>query len=373
MILVFNSCVEDYFPQIDRYTELLVVDGKITDKPGPYTVRISRSSVVNNPEYKPVQGCIVTISDNLGNNEKLHETDSGLYLTNTNGIQGIIGRKYKIAIQLPNGEMYASAFEEMKSPVKLDSVYAEIDYKEDKDYDHPLEGYQFYLDTEASPLDSNYYLWDLEATFHYQSDYTIRWIYEGSLEWFVATDSLYNCWTTYTVNRVFTIKTDGLNPNAILAYPLHFENTQTRRLSVKYSLLVNQYTITENAYKFYNGIKENDDDGSLYDKQPVQIKGNVFNIKDPDEPVLGYFLTAGSDEKRIFVDRPTYPVNFYYSNCTLSEADFERYSQLWWMPDSEYPIFAIETPGGRRAVPHKDCVDCRERGGTITKPDFWTD
>lgn len=34
------------------------------------------------------------------------------------------------------------------------------------------------------------------------------------------------------------------------------------------------------------------------------MTGNVKNQDDPDEPVLGYFLVAGMDEKRIFLQRP---------------------------------------------------------------------
>ena len=84
-------------------------------------------------------------------------------------------------------------------------------------------------------------------------------------------------------------------------------------------------------------------------------------------------MVAGLDEKRIFVDRPEYPVEFNYSVCTLSERDFEAYGQMYMADPVSYPIYAIETNGGRRAVPVKGCTDCREHGGTITKPDFWID
>lgn len=368
-----NSCIEEYLPRIDQYDNILVIDGKITDKPGPYTVRISRSTEVNNPDFKPVSDCEVVIYDNDGNTELMGLADEGIYQSAAEGIQGRIGKKYRIEVKLPNGNIYKSDFEELKNPIELDTVYAQIEYRDNIDFYHQLAGYQFYLNTKLAPSDSTYFLWDLEATYHYQSDYTIRWIYEGTLEWSYAPDTLFNCWSTYKVNEIFAMSTNGLNPTVITAFPLYYVNTQTRRLSVRYSLLIKQYTISQDAFVFYNGLKDNNGEGSLYDQQPVQIRGNVYNIYDPEEPVLGYFLVAGEDEKRIFVDRPKSPVPFYYPVCTLSEADFEAYGQLWWMPESDYPIFAIETPGGRRAVPHKDCVDCRQHGGTIFKPLFWID
>ena len=112
-------------------------------------------------------------------------------------------------------------------------------------------------------------------------------------------------------------------------YALHYINTQTRQLSVRYSLLVKQYTIGKEAYVFWNGLEEqNSDQESLYTSQPYQINGNVKNIDNNTEPVLGYFLVAGVSEKRIFVDRPKYPILLRYSVCLLNEADFESYGQL---------------------------------------------
>jgi len=34
------------------------------------------------------------------------------------------------------------------------------------------------------------------------------------------------------------------------------------------------------------------------------VRGNVNNIADIEEPVLGYFMVAGVSEKRIYTDRP---------------------------------------------------------------------
>jgi hypothetical protein len=143
---------------------------------------------------------------------------------------------------------------------------------------------------------------------------------------------------------------------------------------LRYSLLVKQFTVSKNAYTFWNAVKEsNSDDELLYSKQPYQVRGNVFNTSDDTEPVLGYFHVAGISEKRVFVDRPKAPVPLRYSVCELDEADFEAYGQRHMADPVYYPIFAIESPGGRRAIPPKGCVDCTLKGGTTEKPDFWID
>jgi hypothetical protein len=89
--------------------------------------------------------------------------------------------------------------------------------------------------------------------------------------------------------------------------------------------------------------------------------------------VVGYFMVSSIDELRIFVDRPPPGVPIRYPVCNLTEADFEAYGDMGMMDPVLYPLYAIETPGGRRALPHQDCVDCRRKGGTIQKPSFWID
>ncbi|PLX08399.1 MAG: hypothetical protein C0598_12240 [Marinilabiliales bacterium] len=370
--VLLTSCIEEYWPELNKYENNLVVDGSITDKPGPYTIRLSVSSTFDAPVFKPFSNCEVIINDDAGNSEILTETEAGIYKTKENGIQGEVGRKYKLIIKTADGKLYESQLEELMEAEKIESVYGEIESRQDENYPYDLTGYQFYVNTETASKDSSYFLWRLEATYQYQSDYTIRWYYDGELKWFHGPDSLYNCYSTYYINNFYSMSTVGLTSPKIEAYALNYVNTETRQLSVKYSLLVKQYTLNRKAFLFWDVLREqNASSTSLFTTQPYQLKGNIYNVDNPEEPVLGYFLVAGLDEKRIFVDRPKYPVEFHYSVCTLSERDFESYAERIYADPVFYPLYAIETNGGRRAIPPKGCTDCREHGGTITKPDFW--
>ena len=352
----------------------MVVDGGINDQPGPYTIRLSFSSPIDTAEFKPYSRCQVSVMDDEGTSEAFLEVEAGVYKSNANGMQGMPGKRYKLIIHTPSDQTYESTYEKLLVSEKLDSVYANIEYRQDESLTHDLQGYQFYLDTEVASKDTSLFLWRLEETYHYQSDFTIRWYFDGTLEWFHGPDSLMNCWRTLPVNEFYTMSTANYSTPKIEDYALHYVNTQTRKLSVKYSLLVRQYTLNQNGYAFWDALSEqNSNASSLYATQPYYIKGNVQNVLDPNEPVLGYFLVAGLDEKRIFVDRPKYPVKLYYSVCMLSEADFEAYGMRHMADPVSYPLYAIETNGGRRAIPPKGCTDCRTKGGTITKPDFWED
>ena len=95
-MIFFSNCIEPFNASFDKYENLLVIDGIITDEAGPYTVKITRSSSTENIEYNYVHSAVVIISDNEGNSETLTEIESGVYSTSENGIYGITNNSYNI-------------------------------------------------------------------------------------------------------------------------------------------------------------------------------------------------------------------------------------------------------------------------------------
>jgi hypothetical protein len=321
-----------------------------------------------------LSGCRVEILDDLGNVEVLTEPDAGVYKTSPDGIQGIIGREYKINITASNGKTYTSGFEKLPQPLVIDSVYAKIEYSKDDRFPVDVAGYRFYLDTKTATQDSTFLLWDLTATYKYMSDYIIRWIYDGELRPWTNSDSLRTCWLTKDILELFVYSTQHLSVPQLKNFPLHYVPVSERDLSIRYSLFVSQFTISKDAYVFWNAVKEqNANHDKLYSRQPYQLQGNIFNPQDPDENVLGYFLVAGEDQHRIFVNKPDSPIKMRYTICKLSFADYQNFGLLFLSLPREWPLYATFDNNGANAYPNQDCLDCRLRRGTIEKPEFWID
>jgi hypothetical protein len=374
MFLILISCIDEYSPEIKGYQNLVVVDGKITSGPGPFEVKLSLSTNLELPENVPLRGCLVNIQDNAGGVIPLEEIEDGRYVSAGQGEEGIPGRAYKLFFETPTGKRYETDFETMPQPVLIDSVYPQTETKQDPDYDYDLIGYQFYIDTREATEENAYYLWQLEQTYQYTSDFFIHFYFDNGLFPFNPIDSLYTCWITEDINEIAVFGTDNLASPDLTQYPLTFVSTETRALSFRYSLLTEQFTINEPAYQFWKDIYEqNAGETSLYTQQYFQIRGNVKNISNENEPVLGYFLVAGKDMKRLFVDRPQDILEFNYPVCTLSEADFEAFGYIYWTDNRTWPLYVVRAATGGRALPQAICTDCRERGGTIVKPDFWID
>src|SRR6187402_3391330 len=88
-ILFFSvSCIDTINLKESGIGGTLVVDGLITDQPGPYTIKLSRTIAYDNSSplkvYSiPETKAKVSIIDNLGNEEVLTELTPGLYKTKT--------------------------------------------------------------------------------------------------------------------------------------------------------------------------------------------------------------------------------------------------------------------------------------------------
>jgi len=378
-LLFLNSCVEPYWPDLGmKYEKILVVDGMITDEAGPYTIRLSYSSPLRYVAVKPVTGCMLILTDNTGYSETLNETNAGEYVTTNPAFQGIIGRQYKLTIYTPDDKTYESPFQELKSPVGIDTVYAELESKPNPDGDNELEGYQFFVSSETAIEDTNYFLWALEQTYQFNANYRARLMFDGQMHHVSFPTFNYTCWKTEPVTEVFTFNTGSLGKPVIKDFPLHYVSTETKAIFIKYSLLVKQLRLTKAAYDYWDAVqKQIEGQGALYDRQPYQIRGNISNINNPDEPVLGYFFTAGISEKRIFVEKPK-GVHFHF-NTTCGYITEEIRDALYRIR-SQWPVYLFLVYGddgggvGAEALPNSQaCVDCREAGGVIARPEFWED
>jgi len=369
IIIVTYGCKEEIQLSYNDTNELFVVEGFITNEPGPYTIKISTSSQVDDPQVYPITNCTITIYDNTGYYEKLSEVEPGVY--NTNEIQGEIGNSYKISIITSDDKEYVSEYQEILTPVEIDTVFAKIEYHESDVNSYKNPGYQFYVNTKQSSQSENYYLWTLNETYEYTVDYTvfdITQVDDRNEEFIRDFTPLYRCWKTNDIKKIYTAETASLSSSFISDKSLHFVNAETKKLTNRYSLLLKQYTIDKVSYTFWKGI-ENQISGEnfLFLTQPYNIKGGIVNINDSTETVLGHFTVASVDEKRIFVNRPN--VSFSYEICwvILPKDD-------WGNAADEYGlVYLVKTFNDLVGSIEPHCLDCRFEGGDVNKPDFWID
>lgn len=118
-IILLTGCLKIINVDLNEASPIIVIEGLITDRPGPYTVAISKSgSYFNQPVLPPVSGAVVIITDNIGSTDSLKETKPGIYITS--GLRGIPGRVYTLKVLSEKKEYIASST--MYSRVRIDSL-----------------------------------------------------------------------------------------------------------------------------------------------------------------------------------------------------------------------------------------------------------
>ena len=119
MAWVATSCTEKIDLVLKNAGPQLVIEGRVTDEPGPYYVLVSKSTPYNTKQIlEGVDSAIVVISDDAGNTDTLTKIIQGVYLTNT--LQGVVGRRYLLEVRTE--EKLYQAFSTMPPPVAIDSI-----------------------------------------------------------------------------------------------------------------------------------------------------------------------------------------------------------------------------------------------------------
>lgn len=351
------GCTMQFFPDLDENQELLVVDGMITDQNNVNRIKLSRSLPIGNPLVrKPVKGAVVVISDEKGNVTNLTESPAGTYSTDSLRFRGVVGESYSLNIKI-NNVNYETDFIEMKTVAPIDSLYYEkvviTDSKDSKDL---KEGCKIYLDSWDHTGKDLFFRWDYAATWEYHIPYSvinrICWVSEHSEEIMIKNTSIYS-------------------QARVSKYPILFIPGNTDKLKFKFSILVNQYSLTESEYDFWEKIRNiYKSAGSLYNITPMAIPGNIRCTTHPDETVLGYFSVSAVTRKRLFIRDNFRGQPNFYSYCATDtiygRLPEEGLNSVYWVIED----YANEVPPYWVITIYRECADCTTEG-TKVKPPFW--
>lgn len=372
ILLLAQACIEPYEPVINETQQVMVIDGMISDRPGLHQVRVSISTPYSDPSFRPVMGCVVSVTDDQGNVEFYHESweAAGIYEAWLDEPFLGIGKAYSLQVVAPSNRIYVSDYDTLLSCPPVDSLYYIHEVSGGDDPDDVWQGLQFYNDVRGFDGGTRNYRWKSIATWEYHSPHTPQYVrYRGQNIPYIV-DSVSTCYLTEAIETVYAASTQLLSENNIYRNKLHYVSDQTPRLAERYSLLVEQHSLTDQAYNYWEKLAaQSSSSASLYETQPSSSQGNIYSTNQPREKVLGCFYATQIQEKRIFVDYDE--LDFYVGaySCRLdtlvdnSSFLFDRYYYLISLaPIGAGPPWL----GGNR-----DCFNCKERGGDSEIPDFW--
>jgi len=363
LIFLAGNCITPFLPETEEEKDMLVVKGMITDQYGINSVRLTRSVPLDRKNLeKPYTGCIVTVGDDLGNIFTLTESVLGLYVTDPEEFQGVVGRKYKLTVRNnrpgQDNNIYESPYIEMIQVPQIDSIYYE---KTDVDSHFGIvNGCQIYLDTHDPLNECRNFRWDFTETWEFHLPY-------DSVEHRI-------CWISENSENISLKSTSLLSESKVTRFPLYYIPPYSDRFEVKYSILVTQYSIDEQEYEYWLKVQNIAEEvGTLYDVIPSSIAGNMYCTDDSTEIVLGYFSVSSVTSKRTFIKDSFVGLTDRYKDCPYitvynSLDGVTGLGSLYWIIEHGY---IMKTPYWVLTRFH-GCADCRLRG-TDVEPSFWRD
>jgi hypothetical protein len=354
--LFLSACVAPYEIK-SPFQEQLVVEGLITDQPGPYQVMISRSVPIQDQVYVTdwVTGATVIVEDDQGNSETLAEMSPGNYYTKT--FQGVIGRSYRATISTTDGSTYQSTFEKLLPVGDFSNLRYEFVQNEEAKYMYEqiqsTNGFNIYLDSDVLPEQSGRVWWRWTGTFEILTYPQFHkkvipfalvadplpcsgYIAKGNTLMQVGECTCCSCWVTQYSQVPAISDPRFINENKINHQNVGFIEANVRTFYNKYYLEVEQLSVSQAVYDFWKIIQVQKQNGSnLFQTPPPKTTSNITTTTPNAIPVIGYFSASSVKKHSIMIEQKAVP----------------------------YPVFTIDTLA----------ISCTQayKNSTTKKPAFW--
>lgn len=364
-VLAFG-CREKYTAELKSSDKsALVVEGFL-NYGGTTSIKLSRSySLADSGVLKPELKAVLTIEANDNTVYNLTEGTNGVYTAATLPLSP--SKEYRLRIKTSNGKQYLSDFVNVQLTPAIDSV----------NWARQNNQLKLFVNTHDDTNQNKFYKWDFTETWEINSYFFALYkvnngkIVEVDLN--NPVDNNYRCWKSMEAQNIIVGSTTQLQSAIISNMPLNTIPINSEKLSVRYSILVRQQSLTKPAFEYFQLMKKNTETlGSVFDPQPSELRGNIISISDPDEIVVGYFYASSLSDKRIFITRFEVSGSFSMeceSRLIPNKPDsIAKYLSLGYLP-YEADISPLQISGYHVSI--GACVDCRVRGGNTEKPSFW--
>jgi hypothetical protein len=233
--------------------------------------------------------------------------------------------------------------------------------------------------------------WIYDEDWRFRIPYPVRLDYNYSLgDWeYIRIENEY-CWKNNISNQIVIHSFANQNNSELKDKEVCFVPSEdTDKLTVRYSVNVKQLSISKQEYEFWNKLQISTENvGDVFGTQPFSITGNIKNVDDDKEPVLGYFQTGSVMAKRLYVDRAdveelNLPIMKYNAGCSIDSFEVDGYAytsalQIYedHVANGSYNLHDAIYGDGLSIIglllARPVCSDCTKTG-TLTKPDFWED
>ncbi|MEZ2339065.1 DUF4249 domain-containing protein [Mucilaginibacter sp. RCC_168] len=376
VIGVAISCKKPYNPAIvSSDNHYLVVEGVINSGNDSTIINLSRTvKLSEDVSTQIVTNYTVVIEGEQGGNYALQSEGNGRYDIGPMHLDA--SKKYRLHITTPEGKQYVSDYVEVKQTPPIDSIGFT-----------PKNNYlQIYANTHDATNNTRYYRWDYSEAWRFHTKFQSSFIVDGgAVRGRRADESIYYCYASDKSSNIVLGSSEKLTQDVIFQTPINTIASNSEKLELRYSILLKQYALTKDGYQFWENMKKNTEQlGSIFDAQPTQLQGNIHNMSDPTEPVIGYVSVTNVQSKRIYINKGQLPndwIEKYPYDCGMADSAFFSHPKTgsndvlyYIIQGGGIAVDAIYGPFGILGYTYSSsgCTDCTIRG-KVKKPSFWID
>jgi len=360
LCLVVIGCLDEIELDVPRgETEAVVVEGKLI-KGDPSSIRVTVQKIFafdgtsNTLKINDVN--ILTESGGSIELEKDADGEFSQVFDETNPIEILNTEKYKLRIQLFDGRIIESDFQEIQTTNAEDALSLSIQpreiYSEQRGEFVTRQKVILDLQSNITNIQSNpkRYRWSVERTFKLTDSPDAYLLRDPNNRSNFLTPK--TCYVTDNVALTSSVLFDGnaSDQDNLMFEAEVFDGTMNDyRFSDTMYLEVVQEALSEGAYNYFDQIaKVLDRTGTMFEPPAGQITSNFINVNNAEDEIFGYFYITEQQRTRILVTPD--------------------------MVGNPPPLCPAPTGEGWRPgqCPFLDCCDCSALPlSSLSPPEFW--
>lgn len=373
---ITGSCIDEYtLPETEavKYEAEIVIDGRILA--GEESIfHLSYTTPLNNTEEETdILNAQVYIIGQNGYRSEAAEFDieDDCYVIDTRALEN--NTQYAVEVTVDN-DTYQSKFQPLLTSPEID----EVTWRENE------SSVSIYVTTQAEKTDSRHFMWSFEEDWEFHAEVDMRGnenikpVYkQAHYPDLTETNNPYLfCWMHDVSRHILLHSSSNLSENLVKNIKLHEISIEDIRISYIYSILVKQWSLSDEAYNYYATLKQyTEDSEGLFSPILSELQGNIQCISNPDKRAYGCVLASSVTTKRIFIYEKDFEhMRSLYSNpyCTWMGEDMKPWGngpvESWLSPW----VIMRDIKTMNETLYLWSCVDCRHTpGATKKRPDFW--
>ena len=322
---VLPSCREIYRHEPNIAEDVIVVDGLLSDRPGPHLIRLTGIQMIETsdpdnphspvnegiPDY--IRGASVIVADDAGNQFIFNEESPGHYYSDST-LRAVEGRSYSLHIITSNGHVYLSSPQQLPGPVTLDTLIAMNTYRE-----------RLMLSTQGTYFNERVH--GLEIVANIRGSGKNRPLFRLVPQYLLLYTQTFANHQNFHWKKLYMPDNININMEAYEKVSATVRNHEVTFMSLREQdlyidreddfnphrriLLLSLFSLNEESWNFYSSAHEQiHSEGRLFDPMAKQLPSNIYCDSDPGRLALGLFEVSRVT-KRTFVVVETPWEDFY--------------------------------------------------------------